>query len=147
LSGREGFGFLSPSRRACEAGFSAFWEVKRLFSTAPEAEKRRRKGVTGVIGRWIGRGWRIWSAHPACRGNSAHIGASGRSWDRRVRSSSREVAKHARSIGRGGVFGHDRPDASDRVWVLTGIDWTLALWRSVSSSSASGRVVSNTIQR
>jgi hypothetical protein len=25
LSGREGFGFLSPSRRACEAGFDAFW--------------------------------------------------------------------------------------------------------------------------
>jgi hypothetical protein len=39
LSGREGFGFLSPSCRACEAGFGAFWEVKCLFSTAPEVGK------------------------------------------------------------------------------------------------------------
>jgi hypothetical protein len=31
LSGREGFGFLSPSRRACEAGFSTFQEMKCLF--------------------------------------------------------------------------------------------------------------------
>jgi hypothetical protein len=51
LSGREGFEFLSPSRRACEAGFSAFLEIKRLFSTAPEAKKWRRKEATGVIGR------------------------------------------------------------------------------------------------
>jgi hypothetical protein len=75
LSGREGFEFLSPSRRACEAGFGAFVEVKRLFSTMPNAKKRRRKGVTWVTGRttgrWIEHGWRVWSAHPACRG-SAH---------------------------------------------------------------------------
>jgi hypothetical protein len=38
LSGREGFGVpLSPSRRACEAGFDAFVEMKRLFSIEPEA--------------------------------------------------------------------------------------------------------------
>jgi hypothetical protein len=36
------------------------------------------------------------------------------------------------------VSGHDRPDASGRGWVLTGIDRTLALWRSVNLSSASG---------
>jgi hypothetical protein len=39
LSGREGFGFLSPSRRACEAGLSTFWEMKRHFSTTPEVRK------------------------------------------------------------------------------------------------------------
>jgi hypothetical protein len=39
LSGREGFGFLSPSYRACEAGFGAFGEVKCLFSTAPKVRK------------------------------------------------------------------------------------------------------------
>jgi hypothetical protein len=90
-------------------------KVKRLFSTAPDAKKRRQKGVTGVTGRtterWIGRGWRVRSAHPACRGSSAHTDAFGRSRDRRVRSSSREVAKYARSIGRGGASDHDRPDA------------------------------------
>jgi hypothetical protein len=48
------------------------------------------------------------------------IGASGRSRDRRVRSSPREAAKHARSIGHGDVSGHDRPDASGHEWVLTG---------------------------
>jgi len=35
LKGREGFGFLSPSRRACEAGFSAFEKIKCIFSFAP----------------------------------------------------------------------------------------------------------------
>jgi hypothetical protein len=131
-------------------GFGTFLKVKRLFSTAPNAKKRRRKGVTGVTGRltgrWIRRGWRVWSAHPVCR-DSGRTDASGWSRDRCVQSSSREVAKHARSIGRGGASGHDRPDASGRVWVLTGIDRTPGLCRPVSSSGASGRVVSNANQR
>jgi hypothetical protein len=38
--GREEFVFLSPSHRACSAGFDVFVEVKRLFSTAPEAKFR-----------------------------------------------------------------------------------------------------------
>jgi hypothetical protein len=142
LSSREGFGFLSSS-----TGFGAFVKVKRLFSTAPDAKKWRRKGVTRVTRRWIGCGWRVRSAHPTCRGSSTHTGVSGRSRDRRVRSSSREAAKHARSIGRGGASGHDRPDVSDRVWLLTRIDRMLGLWRLVSSSVASGHVVSNAIQR
>jgi hypothetical protein len=29
---------LSPSRRACEAGFDVFVEMKSIFSTTPEAE-------------------------------------------------------------------------------------------------------------
>jgi len=33
--GREGFGFLSPSHRACSAGFSAFEKMKGIFSIAP----------------------------------------------------------------------------------------------------------------
>jgi len=32
LKGREGFVFFSPSRRACEAGFSAFEKMKPIFS-------------------------------------------------------------------------------------------------------------------
>jgi hypothetical protein len=50
LSGREGFVFLSPSRLACEVGFSAFLEMKRLFSTTPDVKKRRRTEVTKVTG-------------------------------------------------------------------------------------------------
>jgi len=34
LKGRESFGFLSPSRRACEAGFNAFEKMKHIFSIA-----------------------------------------------------------------------------------------------------------------
>jgi hypothetical protein len=55
LSGKERFGFLSPSRRAYEVGFDAFVKVKHLFSTAPNVKKRRRKGVTRVTERTIGR--------------------------------------------------------------------------------------------
>jgi hypothetical protein len=105
-----------------------------------------------VTGRWTGRGLRmirrVWSVATADWHGTLGLrtGASGRSWDRRVRSSPRETAKHARSIGCGGVFGHDRPDTSSRVVELTGIDRTLALWHPVSSSSASGRVVSNANQ-
>ena len=32
LKGREGFGFPSPSNRACEAGFDAFEKMKCIFS-------------------------------------------------------------------------------------------------------------------
>jgi hypothetical protein len=44
LSGREGFGVLSPSRRACERGIQArdsgvFEEMKCLFSITPEVRK------------------------------------------------------------------------------------------------------------
>jgi hypothetical protein len=142
LSGRDGFGALSPSHRACKARFGVFVEVKRIFCTASEAKKRRLKEVTGVTGRWtghwIGRDRRVRSVHPACRG-SACTGASSRSWDRRVRSSPSEVAKDARSIGRSGASNHDRPDASSREWMLTGNDRTLALWHPVKFCSASGR--------
>jgi hypothetical protein len=121
------------------------WHV-RSRRTRRNGGKRESLVIGRATGRWIGRGWHVRSAHPACRGSSAHTGAFGRSRDRHVRSCSREVVKHARSIGRGGASGHDQPDASDRVWVLTGINWTLALWHPVSSSNASGRVVSNAIQ-
>jgi hypothetical protein len=64
-------------------------------------------------------------------------GAYGPSRDRRVRSSPRETAKSARSIGRCGASGHDRPDASGRERELTGRPdaGTVA---SGSSCSASG---------
>jgi hypothetical protein len=75
------------------AHLRAFVEVKRLFSTAPEAKKRRQKDVIRVTGRWtgrwIGRGWRVWSVQPAgARGEVLGFvtGVFVASWDRRVRS-------------------------------------------------------------
>ena len=43
LKGREGFGFLSLSRQACEAGFGAFEKMKCILSIAPvgKLEKSR----------------------------------------------------------------------------------------------------------
>jgi hypothetical protein len=40
LSGREGFGFLSPSRRPCEAGFGAFWGSETPIFYCSESQKR-----------------------------------------------------------------------------------------------------------
>jgi hypothetical protein len=40
-------------------------------------------------------------------------------------------------IGRGGVSGHDRPDASGRWGSLLDSNWTLTLWRPVSSAARS----------
>jgi hypothetical protein len=36
LSGRDGFGTLSPSRRACRWDSGVFVEIKHLFSIAPK---------------------------------------------------------------------------------------------------------------
>jgi hypothetical protein len=42
-------------------------------------------------------------------------------------------------IGRGGAFGHDRPDASGRCGSLLDFNRTLALWRPVHLACVSGR--------
>jgi hypothetical protein len=44
LRGREGFGFFSPSHQACEAGFNAFVEVKRLFFHYARDKETEAKG-------------------------------------------------------------------------------------------------------
>jgi hypothetical protein len=73
--------------------FGAFVEVKRLFSTAPEAKKWRQKEVTGATGRmterWIGCGWRVRSVQQVGVWSEVRgfvIGASDHSRDRCVRS-------------------------------------------------------------
>jgi hypothetical protein len=63
--------------------------MRRLFSTALEAKKRKRKKVTRVTGHWIGRGWRVGSVQSADAWGEVlrfAIGASGHSRDRCVRS-------------------------------------------------------------
>jgi hypothetical protein len=119
-------------------GFGAFVEVKRLFSTVPEAKEMEANG-----GHWIDRTLdRKRSRHDRTRLVSGSYcarrgalgfatSASGPSRDRRVRSSPRETAKSARSIGHYGASGLDRPDASGHERELTGNDRTLALWRLV----------------
>jgi hypothetical protein len=69
LSSREGFGFLSPSRQACEVGFDAFMEVKRLFSFAPEARKGGK--VVGVF---------LIKKHSSDTASDAGSGVTGRVW-------------------------------------------------------------------
>jgi hypothetical protein len=93
-----------------------------------------------VTGHGLGMTGHVWSVAATVRRGMLGLctGVFGRSWERRVRSSPREAAKHARSIGRGGTSGHDRPDASSHEWVLTRNDWTLALWRPVHQVCTSG---------
>jgi hypothetical protein len=111
LSGREGFGFLSPSRRACEAGFNAFVEVKRLFSTTPEA-----KEVTGVTGRGLGLTGRVRSVAALCvvRALGFATGAFGPSRNQSVRSGTQRSRAWRSADRTRGASGHMRSDASGR---------------------------------
>jgi hypothetical protein len=132
-------------------------EVKRLFSTTPETEifsksswieTEANEGHRGdrTLNRTRSRHDRtrpVSDNSSLARGLGFTTGVSDHSWDRRVRSGTRGATNGKGSIGRGGASGHNRTDVSSRVWVLTGIDRTLALWRPVNSSSASGRMVSN----
>jgi hypothetical protein len=111
--------------------FGAFVEVKYIFSTMPEA-------VIFSKSSWIEReangghwGDRTWSRlHRTCPVSSSYCkGAWARVLHRHVRSLVGSVRPVRRSegmqitwsIGRGGASGHDRPDASDREWTLTGL--------------------------
>jgi hypothetical protein len=108
-----------------------FVEVKRLFSTTPDAEifsKSLWIETEANGGHWGDRtlNWTR-SQHDRTRPVSDNSSlarrleyftdASGHSWNRRVRSGAR---------GTTNVKG--RSNASGRVWVLTGINRTLALW-------------------
>jgi hypothetical protein len=132
LSGREGFGFLSPSSRAYEVGFDAFVEVKCLFSTVLEAKKRRRTEVTGVTELWTGHGLGTTSAsgqwQQLCTAWGARvcIGASGQA--PRGAECGKVLCEHR------GMSGHMRSDVSgcDRnslepLWTVTG-RWHCRVW-------------------
>jgi hypothetical protein len=126
-------------------------EVKRLFSTTPEAEIFSKSSwieMEANGGHWGDRTLdRMRSRYDWTRSVS---GSSSQAWvvrvlHQRVRSlmgPTRPVrcqrdSECEGSIGHGGASGHDRPDASSREWVLTGIDRTLALWHPVSSAVCS----------
>jgi hypothetical protein len=114
LSGRDGFGAFFGSETPifhCAGGKEtetkgSHWGDRTLVRTRDRMLDRTRSRVQLVL--------------PTSRG-SARTGASSRSRDRHVRSSPRETVKHATLIGHGGASGHDRPNASGREWVLTGL--------------------------
>jgi hypothetical protein len=123
------------------AGFGAFYGSEMpIFHYVGDEETKEKGSHWGdqTLDRTLDR---MRLARPV---SSSRVQRQGSHW--RVWSSPRETAKHAKSIGRGGASGHDRPDASGREWVLTGIDRTLALWHPVSTSGASGHMVSNVNQ-
>jgi hypothetical protein len=95
-------------------GFSAFREIKRLFSTAPDVKKQRQMEVTKVTGRWTGRGLCLTG---------------------RVRSVLSVCACLGILIGRSGVSSHDRLDASGRGGCLLDSNRTLGVTRLVSSTA------------
>jgi hypothetical protein len=122
LSGREGFGFLSPSRRACEVGFDAFWEVKCLFSTAPEVGKETEVNG-GHCGdqtldwtlSWFDRTRPVSSQQlSGTRVLGFATGASSPSRDRSVQSGTQRGRAGRRADRMCGVSGHMRSDASGR---------------------------------
>jgi hypothetical protein len=81
LRGREGF------------GFSAFQEMKCLFSTAPDAKKRRRMEVTEVTGCGLN-----------VTGHVQSVSVVNMAWSRISEKLTR----------RGGESGHERSDTFDR---------------------------------
>ena len=50
MKGREGFGFLSPSHRACEAGFGVFEKMKYILSIALVGSLDKLRET--LTGRW-----------------------------------------------------------------------------------------------
>jgi hypothetical protein len=114
LSGREGFWFLSLFRRACEAGFNAFREMKRLFFIAPDVKKQRRTDVTEVTGRGL-----------SVTGRVRSMSAVNMAWS----SFSEKLTR------RGGESGHSRSDASGRSWCLLDSNRTPGVTRPVCSAT------------
>jgi hypothetical protein len=93
-----------------------FVEVKHLFSTKSEIEIFSK--LSWIETEANGDHWGD-RTHPVS--GSSILARDTRASHRRVRSSPRETAKHARLIGHGDASGHDRSDASGCAWMLTGL--------------------------
>jgi hypothetical protein len=119
-----GLGPFLPLAELARRDSTLFMEVKHLFSTTPVAKIFSRSSwieteVNG--GHWGDQTLnRMRSRHDRTRPvSSSHM--------LRTHASARLVRRQRDnkckgSIGCGGAFGHDRPDTSDRVWMLTEID-------------------------
>jgi hypothetical protein len=151
LSGREGFGFLFPSRQACEAGFGAFVKVKRQFSTVPEAKKRRRTEVTRITGRGLDTTGASGQWQQLCAARGARV------CNRRVRSlaeSERPVThpENSASLKANRTWWGIRSRAIGRVWSTKSLsgtsldsDRTLALSHPVVAWSVSGHTLPESV--
>jgi hypothetical protein len=117
LSGREEFGFLSPSHRACEAGFGAFWGSEMpIFHYA--GSQKRNGGHQGNRTLHRTRS-RIDRTRPVCSSqlSGARVlgfttGASGPSWNRSVRSGTQRGRAVHRADRTRDASSHVRSDAS-----------------------------------
>jgi hypothetical protein len=149
LCGREGSGFLSPSRRACEVGFRRFRGVETTFSTTPEVGKETEANGGHSGDRTLNRTRsRFDQTCPISltQQSGAQVlgfttGASGPSRNRSVRSGTQRSRAWRRADRTRDAYGHTRSDASGRDGSSLDRDRTLALSCSVVVWSASGHVV------
>jgi hypothetical protein len=139
-----GLGPSLPPAELARRNSALFMEVKRLFFTTPEAEILSKPSWIETEANGDHRGDRTLNrTRPVSgSGSQARVARVLHQCDRSLAGPARPVRcqrdrEREGSIGRGSVSGHDRPDASGRGWVLTGIDWMLALWRPISLSDAS----------
>jgi hypothetical protein len=148
LSSREEFGFLSPSLRACEAGFDAFCESETpIFHCAGGKETKAQvrcishwKTVTGRCGRSD----RTRLTRPVSSNHGQRHAREGRRPARSIPHGTGASGHAPRGqcvsvpIERGGASGHVWPDASDRVRSSLDSDRTPGAARLVKWWSASG---------
>jgi hypothetical protein len=143
LSSREGFGFLSPSCRACEVGFRRFCGNEMPIFHYAESEKRWRKsGVFFTKKQWpdavvevTGRGKRVRAVQTAgrrARARGSRTDVSGPSRNRRIRSCTQKTVRVSVLSGHGGASGHVRPDAFDHAGSSLDSDRTPGATRPVT---------------
>jgi hypothetical protein len=125
-----------------------FEEMKCLLSIAPEARKGDKsseclslKNFNWTLDRTRFRvDLRVRSVQTTGRDARVKVtdGASGPSWNQRVRSRTQWAALVLVPIGHGGASGHVRPDASDRARSSLDSDQTSGAARPVKRCSAFG---------
>jgi hypothetical protein len=115
LSGREGLGSPLPPTELARWDSGVFEELERLFSTTPEVKKETETNGGHRGDRTLDRTWSL--------------------FDRTRPISVLRLRVFLFLIGRGGVFGHYRSDASSRSGSLLDSNRTLVLWRPVSSTA------------
>jgi hypothetical protein len=131
LSGREGLGLSLPPAELGSAGFRRFEDLKCLFSTMPEVGKETEANEGHRGDRTLHRTRSLYdrtcpvstTQQSGARVLGFATGASGHSWDRRVRSGAQKELWFARTIGRGAhPVTHDRtrPIVEGAYWTLTG---------------------------
>jgi hypothetical protein len=113
LSGRESLGSSLPPGELARRNLGVFEELKRLFFTTPKVGKEMEANGGHRGDRTLERTRSLFDqTHPV---------------------SVQRLRVFLFLIGRGGASGHYRLDVSGRLGSLLDSNWTLALWRPVSS--------------